>query len=114
MRISDWSSDVCSSDLSPDERALYLAAALGPGVSGTALRHGADLIQTNRRVGLAFESAVREADNLGAARRIDSPSGTARQDRKSGVTGKSVSVRVGLGGRRNIKKQDQTTKTSVY
>src|SRR3546814_14937875 len=30
MRISDWSSDVCSSDL-PDDRG-FLAAALGPGM----------------------------------------------------------------------------------
>src|SRR3546814_15493616 len=32
------------------------------------------------------------------------------EDRKSVVTGKSVSVRVDLGGRRSLKKKNQTTK----
>src|SRR3546814_13757187 len=32
MRISDWSSDVCSSDLLPDALQRRLAAALGDGV----------------------------------------------------------------------------------
>ena len=64
--------------LSAEERALYLIGALGPGVSGAALRNSANLIQANRARGLAFEGAVRSADDLGAARRIDAPSGKAR------------------------------------
>src|SRR3546814_19672466 len=37
---------------------------------------------------------------------------TWQQDRKSVVEGKRVSVRVDLGGRRNIKKKIKTTKTT--
>src|SRR3546814_14481518 len=40
----------------------------------------------------------------GHGRRLES----ARKDRKSGVSGKSVSVRVDLGGRRHIKKKKET------
>src|SRR3546814_3895777 len=85
MRISDWSSDVCSSDL-PDARTGEGAGGTAAGVAAPAQRPpgaGAD------RPGRA-----------GADR---------RQERKSVVKGKSVSVRVDLGGRRIIKKK--TTRT---
>src|SRR3546814_15762867 len=71
MRISDWSSDVCSSDLSMGARMV------------------GDLTETAGR--------GREAVWQGTG-------GGRRADRKSVVSGKSVSVRVDLGGRRIIKK----------
>src|SRR3546814_10086691 len=40
MRISDWSSDVCSSDLDVD---LFLATALGSGYEGAFFPFGRDL-----------------------------------------------------------------------
>src|SRR3546814_13232258 len=89
MRISDWSSDVCSSDLRGRgglRRALFLYA-VGPRGRGAGARRG-----RRRR-----------------ARRDDGPG--LRKDRKSVVEGKSVSVRVDLGGRRIIKKKKHTKAT---
>src|SRR3546814_20109870 len=78
MRISDWSSDVCSSDLTPSR-------------------------QERRKVSVAstsFFSLIRASSTMGP-------------DRKSVVKGKSVSVRVDLGGRRIIKTQTSTSKSST-
>src|SRR3546814_10215829 len=80
MRISDWSSDVCSSDLLPWRRGL---------VTGAGTHHGLD-----RQVVLVGELEI--ALVVGRNR-----------DRKSVVSGKSVSVRVDLGGRRIIKKKSK-------
>src|SRR3546814_16200487 len=88
MRISDWSSDVCSSDLPQatavigvdDEPSRAIAASLG---GGHAVKRVA--------VGRSVETGVFAADGV--------------LDRKSVVLGKRVSVRVDLGGRRIIKKQ---------
>src|SRR3546814_1335457 len=81
VRISDWSSDVCSSDL----------RATAP---------------LSRRRG-----RPRRADRglAGRSWRSSSASGgrPGRADRKSVVSGKSVSVRVDLGGRRIIKKKNK-------
>src|SRR3546814_10987046 len=94
MRISDWSSDVCSSDLLnpapgpvlhltvkkgsvtarsfvyPDGRPVILIAAVGPGESEAMIQVVGDV-----------------------------------KDRKSVVEGKSGAVRVDLGGRRIINKK---------
>src|SRR3546814_6183574 len=78
MRISDWSSDVCSSDLG---RRLFAALVA---------RRQAPRLRLDRG---------RQRPALGA---LD---GWRRGDRKSVVSGKSVSVRVDLGGRRIIKKK---------
>src|SRR3546814_11975533 len=84
MRISDWSSDVCSSDLSRPSRLWCPESAL-KGVAKCL--HDRDvrvpLIERNRK-------RAQPAD--------------LRVDRKSAVYGKSVSVRVAIGGRRIIKK----------
>src|SRR3546814_5237238 len=82
MRISDWSSDVCSSDLPCRGRA-----------GGDAARAG------------TVRQARPDADAL--AQRRQRRQGTGRRpraDRKSVVEGKGVSVRVERGGRRIIKK----------
>src|SRR3546814_11689593 len=99
MRISDWSSDVCSSDL-----------------RGEVEIRGAKLIGGRRRdrdaVALG-EGGVVDGDisrvspvHIGAGDIRSGPGAdTARGDRKSVVEGKSVSVRVDLGGGRLIKKK---------
>src|SRR3546814_16585521 len=100
MRISDWSSDVCSSDLvredgphphlhrhQPHPHGKEAAHAAGPGGRG-----GGQGGQTGARI-------YRRRRVLGRG------CGAFRQDRKSVVEGKSVSVRVDLGGRRIIKKK---------
>src|SRR3546814_13965793 len=117
MRISDGSSDVCSSDLRPSllfrlqDRSQGLCAqeadqrldgaapavpgghrvdALGEGALGTeqlvvGLQQVLDL--------LAVDPRALQSDEVEPG----------KQDRKSVVSGKSVSVRVDLGGRRIIK-----------
>src|SRR3546814_17620772 len=79
MRISDWSSDVCSSDLParPIAEIVYRPAQ-GVLVTSATLRGGG-------RSG---------ANGIGGW-----------TDRKSVVEGKSVAVRVDLGGRRIVKKK---------
>src|SRR3546814_20889057 len=92
MRISDWSSDVCSSDLQHGEPVLHrnlrngAIAAVGKGVR----RHVEDAHHARAVEGEAGERRARRRQAL---------------DRKSDVEGKGVSVRVDLGGRRIIKKK---------
>src|SRR3546814_14869921 len=96
MRISDWSSDVCSSDLG--QRVLWrrgAAHALGPDRHGPAA--GARRVGTGKAQAAAFRLLPAVPLAADAARH-------AGADRKSVVSGKSVSVRVDLGGRRVIKK----------
>src|SRR3546814_20704350 len=105
MRISDWSSDVCSSDLRYRLRADSL----------TALHSTEDL----RRLQAVDRRLLREhrfagqpgfAAALGRHRRsIDQR--LQWRDRKSVVYGKSVSVRVDLGGRRILKNKINYTTT---
>src|SRR3546814_5030268 len=94
MRISDWSSDVCSSDLDmlavdPDLRHAGAAA----GLLAHFLALGSVIGDIDLGIGLAFP-----VEQCLGARAV------ATQDRKSVVEGKSVSVRVDLGGRCIIKK----------
>src|SRR3546814_11829401 len=107
MRISDWSSDVCSSDLA------------FPHIGGD--RHEAAFllveIEEVRLVWHAHQAAVVAVDPVvviaGGARgaaALGQHGSVANivkleQDRKSVVWGKSVSVRVDLGGGRIIKKK---------
>src|SRR3546814_13827792 len=88
MRISDWSSDVCSSDLQPAGDAAQLRddAAL--------------LLQPRGGGGAGRERRPQPAGGRRAHRRHCH---ARRQDRKSVVKGKSESVRVDLGVRRIIK-----------
>src|SRR3546814_13983756 len=81
MRISDWSSDVCSSDL--------CGVVLGLGLMRL------------------FAYGVDSSGGIGDLRHLIAY-GLAAGDRKSVVEGKSVSVRVDLGGRRIIKKKKKT------
>src|SRR3546814_14229478 len=107
MRISDWSSDVCSSDLDHalgdvendhhrecvvvGALELELLAQIDDRHDGAAqIDHALDEV---RRVGNARDGVV-TADLL-----------DFENDRKSVVEGKSVSVRVDPGGRRIIKQQ---------
>src|SRR3546814_20611732 len=92
MRISDWSSDVCSSDLHPDD----------PDADGREYRgHHERYHRPNPR----------HHRGAGSGPRRQAEAMTTRQtDRKSVVSGKSVSVRVDLGGRRIIKKKHSTNK----
>src|SRR3546814_17639163 len=103
MRISDWSSDVCSSDLidrniGVEQHDLTLLRRLRISLVETALP------DTQR---LHFRAVKRNArlDRV-TDRIVESRLAVVGHelDRKSVVEGKSVSERVGLGGSRIVKK----------
>src|SRR3546814_2748832 len=101
MRISDWSSDVCSSDLF-DGLAVLLE-----GVGGLAEAGVADA-ERIYRLGLAIGVAAALVEHQRAHEVvIDRALGIAAEqgelERKSAVQGKSVSVRVEYRGLRSIK-----------
>src|SRR3546814_14535451 len=104
MRISDWSSDVCSSDLkfvpfafSPDGSEVFAGYSVNDGPVSLVR---SNLAATSRTT-LASDDFGSIGDEEWNAARLP----FAATDRKSGVSGKSVSVRVDLGGRRIIKKK---------
>src|SRR3546814_11774329 len=110
MSISDWSSDVCSSDLlnhDPTDNAPLNLAAL---CQRCHMIHDADEHRRRRWLNAYRRRAVADLFAWFEARSIMANEGVPR-DRKSVVSGKSVSVRVDLGGRRIIKKTKKTTTT---
>src|SRR3546814_14982406 len=96
MRISDWSSDVCSADL-------------GLGDIGGIGTERTELVMLARIVIKTPADAPDVAGGHEARQRHVArptrPDVAEALDRKSAVSGKSVSGRVGLGGRRIIQKQ---------
>src|SRR3546814_17853278 len=109
MRISDWSSDVCSSDLQEVSAMQTQAILKFVRLSPKKARAIADLVRgkpvdearnilkysTRKPARILFkvlESAIANAEHN-------------HGDRKSDVKGQSVSVRVDLGVRRHIKKK---------
>src|SRR3546814_19494307 len=137
MRISDWSSDVCSSDLKIiAEPGIALDAITRQQATFTTRdlamfvhRHsdGKDQFDSAMSavkaspelVGLGqdgkgqerFTSREMIAVEQRLARAADRLAERGGPDRKSVVSGKSVSVRAALGGRGIIKKKKQTTHT---
>src|SRR3546814_17926293 len=110
MRISDWSSYVCSSDLAigdPDRnRLLGRKEACVDQQRGRAARtHHAreEIADAGVRTKAEPRISGREAGRVRADQAI------GRYARKSIVQGKSVSVRLDLGGRRINKKQYNNT-----
>src|SRR3546814_16320596 len=101
MRISDWSSDVCSSDLGIF--GLSYDAEVTPFTEGDTLTGG-----TSGATG----TIVRAIDNgaTGVIWLRDVTGTFEDKDRKSVEKGMSVSVRVDLGGRSIIKKRTYRTK----
>src|SRR3546814_20542665 len=104
MRISDWSSDVCSSDLGM--RAVKDFGQFSNLVPRPTLPHSIPRMPS-RILALSASSAAISAMISSGSRSGASSAlfGFFTEDRKSVVSGKSVSVRVDLGGRRTIKKK---------
>src|SRR3546814_16952280 len=108
MRISDWSSDVCSSDLPLRGDVVRrgfggehrdVGAGVGPEGDGPERRlHMAATLPAGRDAIAQVDRAVRRRAG----------------DRKSVVEGKRVSVRVDLGGRRLIKKKRAIAAQSAH
>src|SRR3546814_14195682 len=105
MRISDWSSDVCSSDLVypafPDDAKGLLAAAVEDPNPVLFFEHKHLYRTTRGDVPDEYYTTP-----IGKARLVREGQ-DASIDRKSVVEGKSVSVRVELGGRRSNKKKNR-------
>src|SRR3546814_16190017 len=104
MRISDWSSDVCSSDLGlrKSYEAMFVAYLR------TFARLGLQAVPVRAPTGPIGGDLSREFHILadtGASALFYDAAIEAVTDRKSVVEGKSVSVRLNLGGRRIIKKK---------
>src|SRR3546814_11529501 len=94
MRMSDWSSDVCSSDLN-----IAVAIGVDPGAADMSqLRYGKICILAD-----ADSDGLHIATLLCALFVQHFRPLVDAGDRKSVVSGKSVSVRVDLGGRSIIK-----------
>src|SRR3546814_15224021 len=114
MRISDWSSDVCSSDLAyptlhaPRQPCLLSSAPMEDTPCPRDQRGSRDATQcrSTATTGVAGEPGHRGLGNVGGA--PGHPVAADLYGRKSVLEGKSVSVRGDLGGRRmckqNIKK----------
>src|SRR3546814_15204668 len=117
MRISDWSSDVCSSDLQGAQRARSFAAKLvdrgSAGLDAAEPQlsdyrgHVDPLYPANRH---QFRAARLHVLPDPARRLFREWPG--RTDRKSVVSGKSGSGRVVLGGCRNIKQKKKHKQNS--
>src|SRR3546814_13118656 len=103
MRISDWSSDVCSSDLELDDHGAVLRGDPGQSGKGDGRRLMSAAAINRRKAKLELRQA-RASDAPGIAALVDRVYGA---DRKSVVSGKSGSVRVDLGGRRIHKKKKE-------
>src|SRR3546814_17640549 len=111
MRISDWSSDVCSSDLVPN-------AMIPP---PTQSHRAIGWMMTRRVTSPPGSSGSRVIVRYTSSRKPVLTDGVGmsepQPDRKSVVSGKSVSVGVDLGGRRFIQnkrhkeKQRETIQT---
>src|SRR3546814_13555202 len=101
MRISDWSSDVCSSVLEVEDRRSPGQQALDLVVGLDALAPCLQLVGTEELLTGGGGGGVLGWRTLGLG------GGAAPGDRTSVVSGKSVSVRVDLGGRRVLKKKQQ-------
>src|SRR3546814_19980912 len=107
MRISDWSSDVCSSDLrSFSMRVMVIVKATKNSEAGVMPSEKllAEMGKFNEELVKAGVMLAGEGLHPSSkGKRVVFSSG--KKDRKSVVEGKSVAGRVDLGGRRIIKKK---------
>src|SRR3546814_16078152 len=109
MRISDWSSDVCSSDLvfegSQDINDVRtdLRAYNGVLVTVFMFAHVREYLLN------LYPGQIEETTNHGADG-VWTVNGRAR---KGDVSGKSVSLRVGIGGRRIINTKNKIKHNSI-
>src|SRR3546814_16404285 len=110
MRISDWSSDVCSSDLPDDVAAVGAVIGAETALAGVVIEVAEPRAAVKRLDRIGTERA--EAHRRDVEQRGSIGFRALRRARKSGVEGKSVSGRVDLGGRR-IRKKKQKKKDKM-
>src|SRR3546814_1350144 len=98
MRISDWSSDVCSSDL-----PVGISRALYNDIRGRGVRQGGSTI-TQQYVKNAYLTSERSI-----TRKVKEAVLAVKLRSEERRVGKECAVRVDLGGRRIIKKKTKQT-----
>src|SRR3546814_20288446 len=102
MRISDWSSDVCSSDLRVTMGDSFSIAAQG----GLVFKIADQWVIAADIRWIDIDASVKVNGATGGNANVDP---LVYGDRTSVVSGKSVSVRLGIGGRRIIQNNRQRT-----
>src|SRR3546814_17953292 len=105
MRISDWSSDVCSSDLGREAGAYRRSESRRSRLFRALEYPGCGIVQVSARRSRADYPGSGEIRH--AIDRRD-------RDRKRVVQGTSVSVRVDFGGRRMLKQQSELCDHILY
>src|SRR3546814_15123443 len=111
MHISDWSSDVCSSDLCPGT-AMTMKAVIRTAAACIAARMGTTtrtMITT-----MTTTTSMRKCRSSNCAASGSTSAANMRRARKSGVKGTRVLVRVDRGGCRSIKKKKEMKNTDIY
>src|SRR3546814_19673231 len=104
MRISDWSSDVCSSDLCRELAGeFFTKTATGVGI--LSVKEPESRLRARLIDNLSGHARLSEVAVAAFTIKAWNARRAGRTDRKSVVSGKSVSVRVDLGGGRVIKKK---------
>src|SRR3546814_13056325 len=105
MRISDWSSDVCSSDLAvrPLGEGRFLAVLVHVEIHNPVPGDVDDLHLVGRL----------QPAGIGGRNAFDHVDVAREPDRTRGVSGQRVLVRVDMGGRRLNKKKKQSHKTQA-
>src|SRR3546814_13641376 len=103
MRISDWSSDVCSSDLCMATTTEEVAPAFAQFTAGTTFDSLPDPVVER------VKKSILDVLGVGVYG-SDYPAVKAPLARKSVVSGKRVSVRLDIGGSRIIKKKKRVKK----
>src|SRR3546814_20269133 len=103
MRISDWSSDVCSSDIAAFTAKFTDIQLQATGITAASGLPGVDSTNAPSNTALSINAGSARAKGV-EVDGIVSPT----RDRKSVVEGKSVAGRVDIGGRRINKKRITT------
>src|SRR3546814_15490881 len=102
MRISDWSSDVCSSDLNGRKAGTRVAIHAARQINGVAMFCGSrEISEPGRKLLVQWSNKAGAKQGIHKLRR--GHRGGNVLDRKSAVEGQGVSVRVDIGGRRHNK-----------
>src|SRR3546814_18901792 len=114
MRISDWSSDVCSSDLATSLLVDTSDGAWRRGLEAAAVElrralefgfSDAEVAEQVARIRSSLENAARSSATQTNNALVAAALGLIDDARKSVVSGKRVEVRLARGGRRIIKKK---------
>src|SRR3546814_20917892 len=123
MRISDWSSDVCSSDLGADpRRPFFQRVDTMPKINEPRARTGYDYLAASLTSGpkahqyrallrayldhfaMPVTADARAKDRADRLATLCRPLASSASDRKTVVSATSVSVRIILGARRHLNK----------